>query len=105
MNKLYIKEGYYDNGSLLFQEYFLDQEMTIRHNDDGPAYIEFYENGNKKEEFYYLNGNYHNDQGPALIRYWVNGDIKAQTYWLQDSWLNVNSLEELKRYIKINNIS
>ena len=59
MNKLYIKEGYYDNGSLLFQEYFLDQEMTIRHNDDGPAYIEFYENGNKKEEFYYFNGHHY----------------------------------------------
>ena len=106
MSKLYYLENKFPNGTLEFQAYYLDKSMMIYHNDDGSAYISYYECGNKKSESYYLNDKCQNTNGPTKINYYENGDIKSQYYYLNNKWLeNVNSLEELQRYIKLNNIS
>ena len=52
------------------------------HRDDGPAVIEYYDNGNKRSECYYKDGKKHNDKGPGFISYHEDGRIKNKTYWL-----------------------
>jgi hypothetical protein len=49
MNPPYIKTEIVGKGENTF--YFKDEEMTIRHREDGPA-SEYYDG----EKFYYING-------------------------------------------------
>jgi antitoxin component YwqK of YwqJK toxin-antitoxin module len=46
-------KGYYCNGSI--------------HRINGPAFIEYYENGNICNEEYFINGKRHREDGPANI--------------------------------------
>ena len=62
------KEVYYKNNKI--------------HRDNGPAVIEYYDNGNKEREYYYKDGKQHNDKGPGFISYNEDGSIKNKTYWL-----------------------
>jgi hypothetical protein len=56
------------------------------HREDGPAYIEYYENenGNIWREVYYINGNIHREDGPACIYYYENenGNIWREVYYI-----------------------
>jgi antitoxin component YwqK of YwqJK toxin-antitoxin module len=93
----------YPNGNKKSENYYLNNQY---HNTNGPAGICYYEDGNKKSELYLLNNELHNENGPAEIYYHPNGDIKSEYYYLNDRLLvNVTSLEDLKRYIKLNNVS
>lgn len=67
--------------------------------------IAYYLNGNIRSESYWLNDLRHNENGPAAIHYDENGN-KKEYYYLNGKWLkDVNSLEDLKKYVKLNNIS
>ena len=50
------------------------------HRKDGPAYIIYYENGNKRHEEYYINGKRHRKDGSAYIEYYENGDKCREEY-------------------------
>jgi antitoxin component YwqK of YwqJK toxin-antitoxin module len=103
---LTYKEQRYPNGNLQYQVYYLDKEMSIYHNPEGPAITMYYENGQKESIAYYLNGKVHNINGPADIWYDENGNKLFQVYWLNGIVLmNIHSDEELKQYIKLNNLS
>ena len=94
---------YHPNGNKLSEAYYLNNNL---HNDQGIAYSTYNQNGNKISEGYYLNGRLHNASGPAQIIYDENGNKYSGNYYLNGEWLRgVHSLEELKRYIKLNNIS
>ncbi|MCP3681123.1 MAG: hypothetical protein GY861_00395, partial [bacterium] len=43
------------------------------HNTNGPAVVEFYADGQKKSEVYYINDKLHNTNGPAFISWYENG--------------------------------
>ena len=52
-------------------------------NEDGPTVIRYYENGNKKEECWYRNGQLHREGGPARIRYYRNGQIEIIEWYAE----------------------
>ena len=54
------------------------------HRTDGPATIGYYENGSKNYEVYYSNGQIHRIDGPAYIHYFKNGNKKYEQYYLND---------------------
>lgn len=64
-------------------------------------------NDNKKYECFILKNNYlyHNPNGAAKIFYYENGYVDCKEYWLNGIHLfDITSDEELKRYIKLQNI-
>ena len=71
---------YYDNGKVRYI-YYMNKYMQ-GHNLYGPAFIEFYENGNKKHEEYYINGKLHRKDGPARIGYYENGNKTCEGYYI-----------------------
>ena len=62
--------------------------------EGGPAYTNFYKNGNRSE-FWYLNGDIHRVDGPAEIHYNAAGDIKRVEYKVYGKKMSV---EEFKLY-------
>jgi antitoxin component YwqK of YwqJK toxin-antitoxin module len=61
------------------------------HREDGPAHIEYYKNGNIKNEDYFINGINHREDGPAYTVYYENGNIEFKDYYLNGT--------EHKKYI------
>ena len=62
------------------------------HNDKGPAYIQYNEDGQKDYEGYFKDGNLHNLTGPAFIRYFKNGQKERDTYYIEYKWVDGNKL-------------
>jgi antitoxin component YwqK of YwqJK toxin-antitoxin module len=58
-------------------------EITY-HREDGPAYIYFWPNGNKKLEIWYLNGLRTKLDGPAVIEYYDNGNKKEEQWYVSE---------------------
>ena len=52
------------------------------HKENGPALIYYYDNGNIEGKIYYLNDKRHREDGPAIIWYYNNGDIESEEYYL-----------------------
>ena len=71
---------YYANGNILFIYYI--NKYGQYHNLYGPAYIVYYENGNKTCEGYYINGKLHRKDGPAYIAYYKNKNKKYEEYYI-----------------------
>ena len=57
------------------------EDMIYR--EDGPATIEYYENGNKEEERWYKDDKIHRKDGPAIIYYSRSG-IKWEKQWYKN---------------------
>ena len=71
---------YYANGNIRCIYY--RNKYGDYHNLDGPAYIRYYESGNKCVEEYYINGKYHRKDGPAYISYYENGNKTCEGYYI-----------------------
>jgi len=52
------------------------------HREDGPAFIEYVNNGNVAYEVYYVNGKQHRLDGPASIFYAQNSNIQIVSYYI-----------------------
>ena len=86
-----LKEIFYTDGSIKWQEWLLNGE---RHRDDGPAVIIYRQildeqsytksNGSILRQAWWLNGERHRSDGPALIGYRANGSILRQIWYLND---------------------
>jgi len=50
------------------------------HREDGPAYQKWYKNGQKRLESWYLNDKRHRENGPAYQSWYGNGQ-KESEYW------------------------
>lgn len=76
---------YYEHGAARSEKrtekYYLPGTQDL-HREDGPASIDYYENGNKMYEGYYLNGLRSREEGPAFIKYRENGEMEYQVYYL-----------------------
>lgn len=92
-NKPYLILDYYINncGSVKSEVYV--NHNNHYHNDNGPAIITYYKNGNKNEEYYYKNGiPFRHDQSlPIYIKYFKNQKVYMKQY--QDG----NIIKYLKR--------
>ena len=85
---------------IVAQHYFkssYDNKLGYRdcyHCSDGPATIEYYENGNTKLEKYYIDGKLHRLEGPAIIEYEEDGGIKNKIYAIDNyKCLNVEDFD------------
>lgn len=71
-------------GSLLRREW-LDSQGRKHRDDDKPAEIMYFENGNIWSEGWYINGQRRRDgDKPAVIYYYENGVIENQSTWGSD---------------------
>jgi len=77
--KVYTKE----TGLVETDDHFDFTDLTW-HRGDGPAIIEYHENGNIRYEEYWVNGRRHRFDGPAIIVYNANGDIIYESYFIND---------------------
>jgi antitoxin component YwqK of YwqJK toxin-antitoxin module len=73
-------QEFWENGRLM-REWFTTS-YGRQHNDAGPAFREWHENGQLVYESYWLNGNRHNAAGPAVRRWHENGQLAVEEYWL-----------------------
>jgi antitoxin component YwqK of YwqJK toxin-antitoxin module len=92
-----LKEEFYPNGNVIFQEWYLNGEI---HNEEGPAYISYYANGTVAYQEWYLNGKWHNGEGPARIWYYEDGTVAYQEWFLDGKYLtkeDFTSLDMIKR--------
>lgn len=66
------------NKLVIFERYGLVNGR--RHRTDGPAWVEYYENGKVKREEYFYDDVLHREDGPAFIEYFENGSKKTEVY-------------------------
>jgi antitoxin component YwqK of YwqJK toxin-antitoxin module len=60
------------------------------HNDNGPAYIIYFNNGNVKRKTYYKNGLEHNENGPSTIEYYENRNIRYVSYQINGKFHRID---------------
>jgi antitoxin component YwqK of YwqJK toxin-antitoxin module len=90
------KIEYYENGQIKSKSWYKNgkyQSWRVNgeyHNENGPAYINYYENGKIRYQLWYINGNLHNENGPANIWYYKNGKIKSQLWCINGNNHNEN---------------
>ena len=103
--KLIPAKFIYYHGHLEY-EYFIVNNLL--HNDNGPAIISYFENGQIRSKSYHINGkicdglsqiyyyengqiktkvymlneNFHNNDGPAIINYYENGELQSEYYFI-----------------------
>jgi len=78
-----IMEIYTKNlGKLEIKDLSELQEKSLElHNEDGPAIVKKYKNGNPLFEKWYDNGEPHRSNGPACIFYNEDGSISMEIYF------------------------
>ena len=52
----------------------------LYHKENDPSYQSWYENGQKKDEYWYLNGKSHREDGPSFQSWSENGQ-KQYVHW------------------------
>jgi len=55
---------------------------TIRHREDGAAFIQFFHDGKIRHEGYWINGKLHREGGPAWINYDEEGNIIEERWYV-----------------------
>ena len=63
---------------------YRDIYILTYHRLDGPAFIEYRENGMIRREGYWINDMLHRLDGPAHITYNHTGNIQLIEYWIND---------------------
>ena len=88
-NKELKREIYfYNNDKVIENEsYSLNK---LYHREDGPATIDYDENGKKKKETYWLNGKLHRVGNPAIIHYYESGKMGICIYLLNNKFHRSN---------------
>lgn len=71
-----IATQYYEDGNLLY----ITVNANRLHNESGPSWISWYNNGQVRQIHCHLRGTLHNDSGPAIIEYYPNGQVKYISY-------------------------
>jgi len=82
-------------------QYYEDGTISTRawgvngmdHRENGPAYESYFDDGNKKMEVWYLNGIKHREDGPAYIFYNRDGTINTEEYYINGEELSKDAWE------------
>lgn len=100
-NKLKKYETHYQNNNPkeeISLDVFDGSEIYVDYLNNflGPAYIEYYENGNKKLELYIIKDKLHRLNGPALIEYYESGNLKREEWYKNHpkKYLGLHNLEQ-----------
>jgi antitoxin component YwqK of YwqJK toxin-antitoxin module len=80
--KIEIEKAYHSNGGVSLERYF--NEDGLYHRLDGPAFIEYYEDGGVHTESWSRNDKGHREDGPAWISYEEDGSIDRIMFYLKD---------------------
>lgn len=75
-----VMKKYYENNSL--KSIFYMNDAFHFHNDNGPAIVEYYEDGTLSSEYWYINGKKHNNNGPAEIWYSSDGSVQKKAWYI-----------------------
>jgi hypothetical protein len=68
------------------------------YREDGPAYQSWHENGQKEYEYWILNGKLHREDGPAFQNWNENGQKEYETWSLNGiEYTREKWIEELKK--------
>jgi antitoxin component YwqK of YwqJK toxin-antitoxin module len=62
----------------------------------------YYSNGQKMRETHRLNGNFHNENGPAFQEWYRGGQIRREEYWLNGKQVTkeqVMTLIKIKKFL------
>lgn len=98
-NKFYKTIRYFDDSKQIKEiEYFKNDNL---HNEQGPASILYYPNGEKHIEYYYCEGKYHRKNGPAIISYFKNGSIRKYYYYYNNERHHDNIPAIIEYYITL----
>ena len=81
-----MEEELWPNGNIKSREYFNDNGQL--HNEQGPAVVSWYKNGQLCYQEYYINDQLHNEQGPAVKVWYENGKLEWQEYYINDQQHN-----------------
>ena len=76
--------SHYPNGKKELVAY-LNKDNEL-HNENGSARQEWYKNGQKKLEQYYINGKLHREDGPAIIWWFEDGKKHSESYYINDKY-------------------
>lgn len=79
----------------LFERYYLNGKL---HRTDGPAKVEYYDNGQISLEEHHINGLIHRDDGPAVEQYFVSGERSSVTYYKNGKPHNENGAAHVRYY-------
>jgi hypothetical protein len=78
-------------------EYFYN-EKEILHRINKPAWQQWYDNGIKEYDAYFVNGNYHNICNPTTIRHSRFGNIMWKSYYIYgDGYNKLNWMNLIKK--------
>jgi antitoxin component YwqK of YwqJK toxin-antitoxin module len=68
------------------------------HREDGPSYQSWYSNGQKRYESWLLNGKLHREDGPAYQFWYSNGQKRIEEWWLNNKeYTREEWVDELKK--------
>jgi antitoxin component YwqK of YwqJK toxin-antitoxin module len=79
-----------DNGNIR-REWWSNSEGKL-HNESGPAFRWWHDNGVIACESHYQNGKFHNGTGPAYRRWHENGQLSREEFYLNGRKLTYRAL-------------
>jgi len=79
-----ILEKYYDDDEEVVSciEYYDDKNQL--HREDGPARIEYYEDGGIQKEEYYIRSKLHREGKPAVVHYGYKESVDREEFYLHN---------------------
>ena len=89
------EHGYHNENGPAYQSWFDNGQEEYRsyyinnqaHNENVPAYQGWYENGQEKGRSYYINDQFHNENGPAEQYWYENGQEKGRSYYINGQYM------------------
>jgi len=92
---------YHSSGNVEYEKWHKEGDEYYWHRENGPAFIMYYESGEKKYESWWVNDIQHKIDGPACITYYKDGTIYEE-YWINNTKLTKKEWEEyaIKEAIK-----
>ena len=79
---------YYDNGGILTETYYVEDDNIsgnfLHHRECGPAYTRYFKSGKIEFQSWFLNGKRHRNDGPSSIGYYLNGEIEFEHWHLNN---------------------
>lgn len=78
-----INKKQIENYNTSYEGFTIDRGLppSELHKEDGPAYIELYNNGQKKTEIWYKNNQKYRKEGPAFMEWYENGNKKSEIWY------------------------
>jgi hypothetical protein len=77
-NEIGRKKIYFYENKLWQTYYYVKNQL---HNEHGPAYIQYHEDGKILMQQYFIHHKIHKENGPAHIHYARNGKVIEKQYW------------------------